>query len=98
MSCAVNLSPAPRFINLSLVPSNLLEESVSIAGNIPEARDYETRAQFRLSRLYRALGNSEKSHQCKVEAKKARIDISHDSPDSNFTDKNYDDLVLWMLW
>lgn len=80
------------------MPSNLLEESVSIAENIPEAKGYEARAQFRLSRLYQALGNSEKSQQFEVEAKKARMEISHDSSDINFTDKDYDDLVLWMLW
>jgi hypothetical protein len=85
-------------MNLFLVPSNLLEESVSIAENIPEAKGYEARAHFRLSRLYMTLGNGERSHQCEVAAKKVRTEISQDSSDTDFTEKDYDALVLWMLW
>jgi hypothetical protein len=80
------------------VSSNLLEESVSIAENIPEAKSYEARAQFRLSWLYRQLDNGEKSHQCEIAAKNARMEILQDTSDTDLTEKDYDDLVLWMLW
>ena len=78
--------------------SNLLEESVSIAEAIPEAKGYEARAQFRLSRLYKALGNEEKSEQYEIAAKKAHGEISHNNLGPDFTEKDYDSLVLWMLW
>ena len=71
---------------------------MSIAENIPEAKGYEARAQFRLSRLYKALGNGEKSQQYEISAKKTRGEISHDALGSELTEKDFDNLVLWMLW
>lgn len=71
---------------------------MSIAENIPEAKGYEARAQFKLSRLYEGLGNGEKSQEYEIAAKKARKEISYDTPETELTEKDYDSLVLWMLW
>lgn len=71
---------------------------MSIAENIPEAKGYEARAQFSLSRLYKALGNEEKSQRYGIAAKKARGEISDDTLETDLTEKDYDSLVLWMLW
>lgn len=71
---------------------------MSIAENIPEAKGYEARAQFRLSRLYKRLGNGEKCQEYEIAAKKAREEISHDNLETELTEKDYDSLVLWMLW
>ena len=67
---------------------------MSIAENIPEAKGYEARAHFRLSRLYKAFGNEEKSEQYRIAAKKTRGDTDR----TDLTEKDYDSLVLWMLW
>lgn len=71
---------------------------MSIAETTPEVKVYEARAQFKLSRLYKALGNSEKSQQYEVAAKKARGEITHDTLEVDLTEKDYNSLVLWMLW
>jgi hypothetical protein len=71
---------------------------VSIAENIPEAKGSEARAQFRLSLVYKALGNGEKSQQYEIAAKKARAEIINDTLTTDLTEKDYDRLVLWMLW
>jgi hypothetical protein len=71
---------------------------VSIAENIPEAKGYEARAQFRLSRLYKILANEEKCQQYEIAARKARSEITHNTLNTDLTEKDYDNLVLWMLW
>jgi hypothetical protein len=78
--------------------SNLLEESISIADNIPEAKGSEARAQHKLSQLYDTLGNAEKSQECKDMAKKAAAEVLGATPNAAFSENDYDNMVLWMLW
>lgn len=80
------------------MPRNLLEESVSIAENIPEAKGCQARALFKLSQLHRKLGDAEKSQRCGLAAKKARLEIGGVAADKELAQEDYEGLVLWMLW
>lgn len=83
----------------NILSSNFLEESILIANNIPEGIGYEARSMFKLSQIYAALGDSQRSKSFADSAatKRAAIYASRgEVPQSS--NENFEHLVLWMLW
>jgi hypothetical protein len=83
---------------LTLSNRNLLEESVSITENLPEAEGYLARASFKLAQIYGQLGNGERQKHYMAAAETIRKRLSGKEPLPEPSEEAYSSLVLWMLW
>lgn len=77
---------------------SLLNESVSIAENLPEGKGYEARAKYKLGSIYESRWELEQSHALKTAAESLRQELVGEQGSEEDDEDAYEKLCVWMLW
>ncbi len=81
-----------------MVYRTFLEESCTIAQNLPEGGGYLARSQFKLSQVLQMMNDGERSRACREAADALRYKLSGTKVDTDITEAFFVKLVPWMLW